>query len=146
MGRGAPPIFPKNLMKGRPCPASTSALRVVVDVPKPAAVPSLEPTNSAAVILLQIVGYDFCVALVDRRAERLDHFGDFGIPYGGVGGRRVHLHVIKALAGTTIGFDLVEARPFLELDQILAGRRGNGKCDGEERNGKDTHYFFLTPR
>src|SRR6202035_124625 len=73
-----------------------------------------DATISAAVIPLQIVGNGFRVGLFDRRAERLDHFGDLGVPYCGGGEWRVHHHVIKAMAATAIGLDLVEAGRFFE--------------------------------
>ncbi len=62
------------------------------------------------VILGEIIGDGLGVVVADRRAERLDHLGDLGVPAGGIEERRIHLDVVEAVTGAAIALNLIEAR------------------------------------
>jgi len=76
----------------------------------------------AAVIGLEIIRDDLGVAVGDRRAEHLDHLGDFRIPQCCIGKRRVHLDVIKAVARAAIPLDLLQSRRFFQIDHRLQNK------------------------
>src|SRR5215471_4034798 len=58
--------------------------------------------DSPAVVRLQVILDRRRIRVADRRAERLDHLGDLGVPGGGAHERRVHLDVVEAVAGGAI--------------------------------------------
>jgi uncharacterized protein len=95
--------------------------------------------RSASVVILQIVGNNLSIGLIDWSAEYADHLGDLGIPLRGSQERRIHRHVVEAMASAAVGLDFVEARSLLELYRLL-GRRGCRYCDSRHRgNHKCAH-------
>src|ERR1700755_894986 len=96
-------------------------------------------SGSAAVIRLEIIGDDLCVAIADGSPECLDHLGDLRVPQGRVGKRRVHHDVIEAVATGTVAFDLVEARRLFELNRFLHGSRGKRDGGGGEGDDQSAH-------
>src|SRR5260370_31760676 len=88
---------------------------------------------SLPVIGLQVIADDLGVGGTDRRPEGSDHLGHLRIPSGGVEKRRIHLDVIEAVAGGTVGLDLVDPGGSLELHGLFAGHaRG---CNSAAKGG-----------
>src|SRR5262245_37521498 len=99
---------------------------------------------SVAVVPFEVILDGGGVGVFDRRAEGLDHFGHFGIPNGGARKRRVHLNVVEAVTGATIGLHLVQAGRLFELNWLFLG--GNWKSDqcGREQEEDGAHVRLLT--
>src|ERR1700741_5596826 len=101
-------------------------------------------SGSAAVIRLEIIGDDLCVAIADGSPECLDHLGALRLPQCRVRKRRVHHDVIEAVATGAVAFDLVEARRLLKLNRFLLGSRrkcdrGGGEGDDQSVHGELPH-------
>ena len=79
---------------------------------------------------------------VDGRPEGVDHLGDFGVPQGSVGERRIHRDVGQAVTGLAVGLDFFDARRFFELDRFVVGA-GNGRRDGESGGDGDAEYQHI---
>src|SRR5580704_18053181 len=60
-----------------------------------------------SIVLLEIVSDDLGVLWIDGSTEGGNHFGNLGIPSGGVQERRVHRNVIKTVTGAAICLDFV---------------------------------------
>src|ERR1700722_7587803 len=105
--------------------------------------PACNASPSHPVIALEIVGDGLGVGLVDRSPEGVDHLGDLRVPAGGVQERRVHRHVVEAVAAGAVALDLVETGARLELNRLLLrrGRAGRDGGDGGDdgRDGDGAH-------
>src|SRR5664280_835351 len=93
--------------------------------------------SSGAVVLRQVFGNRLGVAVVDRRAERLDHLGDRCAPARRVEERRVHRDIGEGVAGLAIGLYLVEAGPLFQLH--VGRRRGKRDQCGDESDSEYPH-------
>src|SRR6476646_743728 len=74
-----------------------------------------------SVVLLEVVLDGSRVFVFNRRTERLDHFGHFGIPKGRAWKRRVHLDVVETMASGAICLHLVQPGRLLQLDWPFIG-------------------------
>jgi len=99
------------------------------------------------IIGFEILGDDLDIGLTDRRAESVDHLGDLRVPNGAGHEWRVHLDVIKTVAGTTMGLHLVKPGRLLELNGFLLGesRRRNEGTGKDHRNRAHERLFRSQP-
>jgi hypothetical protein len=61
---------------------------------------------SGPVVVLQVICDGLGVGRIDRSAERIDHLGDLGVLPGRAQERRIHRHIIEAVAAEQLASTL----------------------------------------
>ena len=88
------------------------------------------------VVVAEIFDYALRVVIADRRAEGIDHLANAFLPPGAIEHRRVHLHVVDAVADGAARHDQIAVRRVMQLDFLLAGGVGRERDTQAEEQQK----------